>query len=195
MPLGPSGTSSWREAARRGDRRLSNEKQKDEIRIVARNRKATFLYEILDRIEAGIVLVGSEVKSLRAGKVGLSDAYAAPRGREFFLFNLHIGAYDQATVEQHESLRRRKLLLHRKQIRKLLVKVQEQGLTLIPLQVYFRSGHAKVELGLARGKRKFDKRQSIARKDLKRDLDRTRVRGGRGGGGDRRGRGGRGGRE
>ena len=142
--------------------------------MVARNRRATFLYEILDRLEAGLVLRGSEVKSLRAGKVSLADAYAAPHGQEFFLHNLRIPPYDKATIDPPDPTRRRKLLLHKQQIRRLLGKVKERGLTLIPLQIYFRGGFAKVELGLARGKHKFDKREALAKKDLRRDLDRAR---------------------
>ncbi|MBD3235844.1 MAG: SsrA-binding protein SmpB [Candidatus Eisenbacteria bacterium] len=157
---------------------MSGEKKDAEVRVVARNRRATYLYEILDRIEAGLVLQGSEVKSLRAGKVSLADAYAAPRGEEFFLHNLRIPPYDKASIDPPDPVRRRKLLLQKRQIRKLLGKVKERGLTLIPLRIYFRDGYAKVELGLARGKRKFDKRQAIAKKDLQRDIE--RARGGRG---------------
>ena len=155
-------------------------KDRDEIKVVVRNRKATYLYEILERVEAGISLVGSEVKSIRAGKVSLSDAYATPRDGEVFLLNLNVAAYEKATIEKHDPLRPRKLLLHRRQIERLLAKVKERGLTLIPLQIYFKGGVAKVELGLARGKAKFDKRESIARKDQRRDLERAMARAGRG---------------
>jgi len=146
-----------------------------DIKIVVRNRKARHDYEIFDTIEAGLVLVGSEVKSLRAGKVSISDAYAAPRGAELYLVNLHIAAYEMASVDPHEPLRARKLLLHRKQIRKLLGRIQERGLTLIPLAIYFRKGRAKVELGVARGKKRYDKRDSIAKRDARRDMDRVRA--------------------
>ncbi len=149
--------------------------EEPQVRTVVRNRKARHDYEILDKIEAGLVLQGSEVKSLRAGKVNLSDAYAAPQGEEYFLVNLHISPYDKATVDGHEPLRPRKLLLHKKQIRKLLTRTQERGLTLIPLQIYFRGSVAKVELALARGKRKYDKRQSIAKRDAQRDMERVRA--------------------
>jgi SsrA-binding protein len=161
---------------RREEAELSREKPDPEVQVVARNRRATFLYEILDRFEAGLALQGSEVKSLRAGKVTLADAYAAPHGQEFFLHNLRIPPYDKATIDPPDPDRRRKLLLHKRQIRRLLGKVKERGLTLIPLQIYFRGGYAKVELGLARGKRKFDKRDSIAKKDLRRDIERERGR-------------------
>jgi SsrA-binding protein len=146
-----------------------------EVRVIARNRRATFLYEILETIEAGLALVGSEVKSLRAGKVSLTDAYALPQGSEIYLHNLHIAAYEKATITPHDPLRRRKLLLHRRQILRLAGKIRERGLTLIPLQVYFRGSVAKVELALARGKRKFDKREAIAKKDLRRDMERLRA--------------------
>ena len=145
------------------------------VKLVVRNRKARYDYEIFDTYEAGLVLVGSEVKSLRAGKVTLSDSYAAPRGEEMFLLNLHIATYDKASVDPHEPLRPRKLLLHKREIRRLLVRTQERGLTLIPLRIYFKEGKAKVELALARGKRKYDKRDAIAKRDAKRDMDRVRA--------------------
>jgi SsrA-binding protein len=150
-----------------------------EIRVVARNRRAGFLYEILETIEAGLVLVGSEVKSVRAGKVSLTDAYATPEGSEIYLLHLHIAAYEKASILPHEPLRPRKLLLHRRQLHRLMGKIRERGLTLIPLQIYFRGSVAKVELGLARGKHKYDKRESIARKDLRRDMERLHARRGR----------------
>jgi SsrA-binding protein len=151
----------------------------DDIKVVVRNRKARHLYEIMDTFEAGLVLQGSEVKSLRAGKVSLSDAYAAPRGREYFLLNLHISPYEKSSVDPHEPLRPRKLLLHKRQIRRLLTRVQERGLTLIPLQIYFRGGHAKAEIAVARGKRKYDKRDAIAKRDAKRDIERQQAARGR----------------
>ncbi|MBP6875928.1 MAG: SsrA-binding protein SmpB [Candidatus Eisenbacteria bacterium] len=158
---------------------VPGKKEPEDIQIVARNRRATYLYEIIEKIEAGLALVGSEVKSVRAGKVSMSDAYATPRGNEIFLVNLNIAAYEKATIERHDPLRARKLLLHRRQIHRLLVKIKERGLTLIPLQVYFRNGVAKVEIGLARGKHKFDKRESIARKDQRREMERMVSRTGR----------------
>lgn len=148
---------------------------KDGIKIVVRNRKARHDYEIIDTIEAGLVLLGSEVKSLRAGRVSLSDAYATPKGDELYLVNLHISPYDKATVDPHEPTRARKLLLHKRQIRRLLVKIQERGFTLIPLQIHFREGRAKVEIALARGKRRYDKRDAIAKRDAQRDLERIRA--------------------
>lgn len=158
---------------------MTAEKGSEPVRVVVRNRRARYLYEILETIEAGLVLRGSEVKSLRAGRVSMSDAYAAPDEGEVFLVNLHIPAYDKATVDVPDPRRRRKLLLHRRQIQRLEGKIRERGLTLIPIQIYFRGGVAKVELGLARGKRKYDKREAIAKRDLQRDLERTRARLGR----------------
>lgn len=149
--------------------------KEDGLKVVVRNRKARYDYEIVDTLEAGLVLVGSEVKSLRAGKVSLSDAYASPKGNELYLVNLHISPYDKATGEPHEPLRSRKLLLHKRQIRRLLVKIQERGFTLIPLQIHFRDGRAKVEIALARGKRRYDKRDAIAKRDAQRDLERLRA--------------------
>jgi SsrA-binding protein len=156
---------------------VGKKKSADEegVKLVVRNRKARHDYEIFDTFEAGLVLVGSEVKSLRAGKVTISDAYAAPRATEMFLLNLHIAAYEKATVEPHEPLRPRKLLLHKRQIQRLVGRIQERGLTLIPLRIYFKEGKAKVELGLARGKRKYDKREAIAKRDARRDMDRVRA--------------------
>lgn len=155
---------------------MPGQKDPEEVRVVARNRRATYLYEVLEKIEAGLALVGSEVKSVRAGKVSMSDAYAIPRGREIFLLNLNIAAYEKATIGGHDPLRARKLLLHKRQIERLLGKIRERGLTLIPLQVYFKGSVAKVELGLARGKRKFDKREAIAKKDQRREMERVRAR-------------------
>ena len=142
------------------------------VRIAA-NRKARFEYEIVDTTEAGIALLGPEVKALRAGKASLSDAYAEIRRGEVFLVNLHIGAYEQAGRENAPPRRARKLLLHRAEIRRLQGKVAERGFTLIPLQLYFKDGRAKVELALARGKRRYDKRQAIRRRETDRDMQRA----------------------
>ena len=147
----------------------------DAVKVVVRNRRANYQYEILEKIEAGLVLVGSEVKSLRAGKVNLADAYATPRGNEVFLLNLHIAPYDHVSFDPPAPTRPRKLLLHRRQIGRLIGKVTERGLTLVPLAIYFRGGVAKVELGLARGKHKYDKRRAIADRDSKREIDRARA--------------------
>jgi SsrA-binding protein len=139
------------------------------VRIVCRNRRARYLYRVETRFEAGIVLKGTEAKSLRAGQVDLSDAYAAFEDRELWLHNAHISEYKNAGYVSHEPKRRRKLLMHRKELTRLRVKISERGYTLVPLAVYFKGGYAKVELGLARGKRKFDRRESVRKRDEARD--------------------------
>jgi SsrA-binding protein len=144
----------------------------ERVKIVCKNRKARFNFEIEDTIEAGIVLVGSEVKSLRDGKANLSDAYAKFRSGEVFLIDAHISPYDQANRLNHDPLRERKLLLHKREIKKLMGKVAERGFSLIPLQLHFKGGKAKVLLALARGKKAFDKREAIRRKDQRRELER-----------------------
>ncbi len=141
-------------------------------KVIATNRKARYEYEIIDTFEAGMVLLGPEVKSLRAGKASLGDAYAEIRRGELYLLNAHIGAYEQAGRANAPPLRERKLLLHRKEISRLAGRVAERGLTLIPLQLYFKNGRAKVELALARGKRRYDKRQAIRKRENDRDLKR-----------------------
>lgn len=150
-------------------------------RTIAKNRRARYEYEVLDTFEAGISLIGPEVKSLRAGQANLGDAYAVVRGGECFLEKLHISAYDPATRENGEPMRPRKLLLHRHQIRKIHSKVKEQGLTLVPLSLYWKDGRAKVELALVRGKRTRDKREDIKRRTADRESQRAiRSRGRRG---------------
>jgi len=136
------------------------------------NRKAEHDYFISQRIEAGISLVGSEVKSLRIGKANLTDAYAAIIEDEVWLINAHISKFDQASFNNHEPLRKRRLLLKKSEIRRLKFKLQEKGFTLIPLKFYFKESKIKVELGLAKGKKLYDKRESIAKKDLNRELER-----------------------
>ena len=147
--------------------------------LVARNRRARHDYHIEDIVEAGLVLVGTEVKSLREGRASLVDGYAMVRDGEVWLYNVHIPEYTQGTWTNHEPRRARKLLLHRDQIRKLNTKTQESGLTIIPLAMYFTNGHAKVEIGVAKGKRNYDKRQAIAAREAKRDADRAMSRRGR----------------
>ena len=139
---------------------------------VIRNRKALHDYHILDRWEAGISLLGSEVKSLREGKAQLRDAYGKIKDGEVYLVGAHISPYDPASRENHDTRRDRKLLLHRHQIRRLIGKVMEKGLTLVPLSIYFKNGKVKVELALAEGKRQYDKRASIKEKDIRRARDR-----------------------
>ena len=136
------------------------------------NRKASHEYFIIQTFEAGIVLTGTEVKSLRQGKANLVDSYAALKDGEVWLHSVHISPYEQGNIYNHEPTRTRKLLLKKSEIRKLIGKVKEKGLTLIPLRLYFKEGKVKVELALAKGKKVYDKRASIAKKDLQRDQER-----------------------
>jgi len=149
--------------------------------VIAQNRKARYNYEILDTYEAGLVLTGTEVKSLRAGRASLTEGYAEVRDGEVWLRNVHIPEYDQGSWTNHEPRRSRKLLLHRDEIARLIGKTQEKGLTLIPLSLYFKDGYAKVELALARGKKVHDKRRTIierqARLEAERAMARARRRG------------------
>ena len=149
---------------------------KQPIKIVADNRKARHNFHIDDVFEAGMVLKGTEVKSMRLGKVNLKDAYARIKKGEVFVHQMHIGPYPFAHYGNHEPLRPRKLLLHKREIKRLYGKVNEQGYTLVPLKVYFKAGKVKLELALARGKRQYDKRETIRRRDEQRDLDRARKR-------------------
>lgn len=139
-------------------------------KIITTNRKARHDYQILGTLETGIVLSGTEVKSLRDGRANLRDSYADLRNGEVFLFNVHISPYDHGNIYNHDPVRERKLLLHKKEIRKLAGKVQEKGLTLVPLKLYFKRGKVKVELAVARGKKVYDKRHDIAKRDAERDL-------------------------
>lgn len=142
------------------------------IKIVADNRKARHDYHVHESYEAGIVLTGTEVKSLRAGKANLKDAYARIENLELMLHNMHISPYDAGNRFNHEPLRNRKLLMHRSEIDKLIGKIQEKGYTLVPLKLYFTHGIAKVQLGLVTGKKNYDKRQDMAERDAKREMDR-----------------------
>ncbi len=137
------------------------------------NRKARHEYAILQTYEAGIVLVGTEVKALRQGKANLVDSYANLKDGEVWLFGAHISVYEQGNINDHEPTRTRKLLLNKSEIKKLIGKVKEKGLTLIPLRLYFRNGKVKVELALAKGKKVYDKRESIAKRDMQRDQERN----------------------
>ena len=143
------------------------------IKIVARNRKARHEYELLEKVEAGIVLTGTEVKSLRNGKANLEDAYAEIDRDEVWLLGCDIPEYLQANRMNHVPKRRRKLLLHRREIDKLGAKTGEKGLTLVPLSIYFKKGMAKVEISIARGRKLYDKREAIKKQDAKRDMDRA----------------------
>jgi SsrA-binding protein len=142
-------------------------------KVVASNRKARHDYAILDTFEAGLALTGTEVKSLRAGRASLVDAFAQVKDGEVFLHGMHIPEYAQGTWTNHEPRRVRKLLLRRMEIDRLTGKVKESGLTLVPLAVYFSDGWAKVEIGLARGKRAYDKRQDLAKRDAEREMTRA----------------------
>jgi len=144
----------------------------EQTKIICKNRKARFNFEIEDTIEAGIALQGSEVKSLRGGKANLSDSYGKFRDGEVFLVDAHISPYEQANRQNHDPVRDRKLLLHKREIRKLMGKVTERGYSLIPLQLYFKQGKVKVLLGLGKGKKTFDKREAIKKKDQRRELER-----------------------
>lgn len=146
----------------------------DYIKTIAVNKKARHDYHIDDEFEAGIVLVGTEVKSIREGRVSFKDSYADIKKNEVFLRNLHISQYSFAYYDNHETMRTRKLLLHKQEIKKLIVKVKERGYTIIPLKIYFKNNKIKVKIGLAKGKKLYDKRDSIKQKDIKRDLDRER---------------------
>jgi SsrA-binding protein len=141
--------------------------------VVASNRKARHDYTILDTYEAGLALTGTEVKALRAGRASLADAFGQESGGELYLHGLHIPEYAMGTWTNHAPRRVRKLLLHRSEIDRLVGKLRESGLTLVPLSLYFANGWAKVELGLARGKKSYDKRQDLARKDAEREMQRV----------------------
>jgi SsrA-binding protein len=141
------------------------------VHAVATNRRARHEYDILDRIEAGIVLTGTEVKSLRAGRCSIQDGYAVIREGEATLKGVHIAPYRQGSIHNADPLRDRRLLLHRQQIRRLTTQLQERGYTLVPLQVYFKRGYAKVELGLAKGRATYDKRRKLREDDEKRRTD------------------------
>jgi SsrA-binding protein len=141
-------------------------------KLVCQNRKARYDYFILDEYEAGMVLLGTEVKSLRLGRASLKESYAKIRNGEVFLDNMHIATYPFAAHGNHAPLRSRKLLLHKDEIKRLTGKVQEKGQTLIPLKVYFKAGKAKVTLALAKGKRKYDKREAIRKREERREVER-----------------------
>ncbi len=151
----------------------SSNTTRDGIKAVASNRRARHDYEIIDVVEAGIALVGTEVKSCRAGQVVLKDAYARVEGGELWLFNAHIAPFELTDgFGGHDPERRRKLLVHRHQVEELAARTQQQSLTLVPLSVYFRDGRVKVELAVGRGRRSYDKRQAIAEREAQREADR-----------------------
>jgi SsrA-binding protein len=145
----------------------------DGVKVLAANRKARHEYIIEESIEAGIVLSGTEIKSIRTGRANLQDSFALIRGGEMWLIGAHISPYTHGNRENHEPRRERKLLLHRREIERLVGRVQEKGWTLVPLDIHLRDGRAKVQLGLARGKKQYDKRETIAKRDLDRELRRA----------------------
>jgi len=146
------------------------------VKTVATNRKARHDYHIDDTFEAGMVLTGTEIKSVRAGHVTLRDSYATVKEGELWLLNVHIAPYDQGTYANHEPRRPRKLLMHRREINRITGKLQEKGFTLIPLRLYLKNNLAKVELGLARGKKQYDKRDALRQRETRREIDRAVVR-------------------
>jgi len=151
-------------------------KKEERLKLICRNRKAYFDYTIDALYEAGLVLKGTEVKSIRLGRVNIEDSYARFRDGELFLYNAHISPYPHASGENHEPDRPRKLLLHNRELKRLAGKIQEKGFTLIPLKLYFKEQVAKIELALARGKKKVDKRETIRRREMKREMERARKR-------------------
>lgn len=143
------------------------------IKVITNNRRATFDYELLERFEAGLVLTGTEIKSVRANQVSLQQSYVQARNGELWLVDANIAPYDYGNRENHEATRPRKLLLHRREINRILDKLAQRGLTLVPTRLYLKNGRAKVEIALARGKRKFDKRHDIAKRDAERQVERA----------------------
>jgi SsrA-binding protein len=150
------------------------EKAEPKKESIARNKRASHDYHIIETWEAGLVLTGSEVKSLRNGRANIGDAYAILQHGEVYLINLHISPYEQASYFNHEPTRTRKLLLHKKEIKRMIGSVERQGLTLIPLELYFKRGKAKVALGLGKGKKLHDKRADLRKKDDEREMARAR---------------------
>jgi SsrA-binding protein len=149
------------------------EQEKEEVESIARNKRARHDYEIIETWEAGLVLTGTEVKSLRNGKANISDAYGVVNDGEVYLLNLHIAPYEQGNYYNHEPTRTRKLLLHRREIRRMIGSVERQGLTLVPLELYFKRGRAKVAIGLGRGKKLHDKRDDARKRDDEREMARA----------------------
>ncbi len=148
------------------------EKEKPAIKVIAENRRARHNYELLEFFEAGIELAGTEVKSMRQGKANLQDSFARIDSGELWLFNCHISPYDHGNRFNHDPIRKRRLLMHRREISKIKARMQEKGLTLVPLKMFFKRNWVKVDLALARGKHLYDKRESIAKRETKRQLDR-----------------------
>ena len=144
----------------------------DKIKVIGTNRKANFLYEILNRYEAGLVLLGTEVKSLRESKVNIQDAYARFFGKELWLMNCHISEFTYGNINNHDPLRKRKLLFNKRELKKIRAQLEEKGLTMVPTKIYFKGSIVKIELAIARGKKMYDKRQSIKQRETERKLKR-----------------------
>lgn len=144
----------------------------ENIKVVATNRKASHEYFLLERYEAGLALQGSEIKSIRAGQISLAEAYIRIDGHEAYLVDAHIAPYEQASIYNHDPRRPRKLLLHRSEINKLWDEIRQKGVTIIPTRVYLKKGRAKVEIAVAKGKKLYDKRQAIAKRDIEREIQR-----------------------
>jgi SsrA-binding protein len=152
---------------------MAKAKTDPDVQSIARNRRASHEYHILETWEAGLVLKGTEVKSLREGKANINDAFGIVKDGEIFLLNMHISPYERGGYSNHEADRTRKLLLQKREIRRLIGAVQQQGLTLVPLEVYFRKGIAKVRMALAKGKQQHDKRQAVRERDAQREMSRA----------------------
>jgi SsrA-binding protein len=145
----------------------------DKIKVIATNRKARHEYHIEETLEAGLILTGTEIKSIRAGHISIQEAYITAKGNEMWVLNMHISPYDPGHREQHDPLRPRKLLMHRREIENWSEDIQRKGYTVIPMRLYLKRGRAKIEIALAKGKKLYDKRQDIAAKDAKRRIDRA----------------------
>ena len=146
---------------------------KGEGKLIAQNRKARHDYTVIDTIEAGMVLQGTEIKAIRNGRMNLKDGFARVRNGEVFLHNVHISPYEQGNLFNHEPLRTRKLLMKKKQIERLIGETKNAGITLVPLKVYIRNGYAKVLIGVCKGKKSYDKREDLKRRDINREIERT----------------------
>jgi SsrA-binding protein len=154
-------------------RQAAAPKEKTEVEVIARNKRARFDYEILDNWEAGIMLTGTEVKSLRAGRATINDAFGVVKDGEVWLLNMHVSPYEQGNQFNHDPVRTRKLLLHGREIKRLIGAIERQGLTLVAMELYFKGSHAKVRLGLGKGKKLHDKRETIKRREAEREVARA----------------------
>jgi SsrA-binding protein len=146
---------------------------KGEGKVIAQNKKARHDYFIEETYEAGMVLLGTEIKAIRAGRVNLKDSFARIRNGELFVHNMHVSTYEQGNIHNHDPIRTRKLLLHRKQINTLIGETKEAGYSIVPLKIYLKDGYAKMLIGLAKGKKKYDKREDLKQKEAKRDIERV----------------------